>query len=318
MTIWQSKLELIKNKWSNQQLSEIAGLYALPHLTSVSVIGDGAEKFLQGQLTCDMDEVSESQYRIGACCTPKGRMVAIFRVFKVENGYQFILEAEIADAFIKHLSKYIPFFPAEIGYTQPTQACFGLSVNLNEISNLADMTNCNLCPFGTAKLMAYSDNRWLLVCSEETLDKYWSEFENRDLIASSNDWQYLDLQQKLASIESSSIEKFLPHEIGLEDMAGVSFTKGCYTGQEIVARMHYLGKLNKHIQLLKSSSTLEIVAGESVVVEINETPTKIGDLVNISTNSSGETLALICIKDKFLEFSEFKVIGKFPTILNII
>jgi len=318
MTIWQSKLDTIQGKWDASQLSEIPGLFALPHLSSVSVLGEDAEKFLQGQLTCDLEEVSETEYRMGACCTPKGRMVAIFRVFKVEKGYQFVLDVEVVEAFIKHLSKYIPFFKAKVSNTEPAQAYIGLSVNLTELSNLSNSDSCNLCAYGTAKLMRYSEHRWLLIADEDELDKFWSQFEKRALIATSQDWQYLDIKQKLASIKSSSIEKFLPHETGLPESGGVSFTKGCYTGQEIVARMHYLGKLNKHLQLLEPSTTIAFEAGESISADINEKPTKLGDLVNSSTNSAQQSLVLICLKDKYLELPEFAVIGENTSILKVI
>ncbi len=315
MTIWKSKLESIKGQWNASQLSQIPGLFALPHLCSVAVVGEEAEKFLQGQLTCDLEEVTETQYRIGACCIPKGRMVAIFRVYKVENGYQFILDIEVAEAFIKHLSK------AEVAPTNPAQAFIGLSVNLTELSNLANLAevdSCNLCPYGSAKLMRYSENRWLLIVNIEALDKYWDQFENRALISTSQDWQYLDMQQKIAAIKSSSIEKFLPHETGLPEAGGVSFTKGCYTGQEIVARMHYLGKLNKHLQLLESSTPLALEPADSISVNINDKPTKVGDLVNSSTNTAQETLVLICLKDKYLELAEFAVNGENTSILKVI
>ncbi len=318
MTIWQTKLDDINGQWTAEQLAHSPGLFALPHLTSVSVVGEDAEKFLQGQLTCDLNEVSKTQYRIGASCTPKGRMVAIFRLFKIENGYQFILDTEVADAFIKHLSKYIPFFQAQIDYTTPQQVCIGLSVDLHEISNLANTSSCNLCEFGSAKLMGYSENRWLLITAADELDKFWAQFQNRNLVSSSQDWQYLDIQQKLASVKASSIEKFLPHETGLPEVNGVSFTKGCYTGQEIVARMHYLGKLNKHIQLLEASSSISKVPGDSISSEYQGNSIKIGDLINQSINSSGETLILICLKDKFLELAEFTVNGENTSILKVI
>ncbi len=318
MTIWQSKLENINGNWDKQHLSNVAGLFALPHLASVSVTGEGAKQFLQGQLTCDLDEVSETQYRLGACCTPKGRMVAMFRIFQIDNGYQFILDSEVADVFIKHLSKYIPFFQAEISFTAPQQVCIGLSVNLNEVSNLAETASCSICQFGTARLMGYSDNRWLLITTINELDKYWAQFEQRDLISSSEDWQYLDLSQKLPSVKQLSVEKFLPHEVGLPELNGVSFTKGCYTGQEIVARMQYLGKLNKHIQALTSSKTASLQPGDKVVAEVENASVTIGDLINIATNSNNQTLVLICLKDKFLENAEFTVNGENTSILKVI
>ncbi len=318
MSSWQSKLKEINPRWNEQQLCDTAGLFALPHLTTVDIIGEDAEKFLQGQLTCDLDEVTDNHFKLGACCTQKGRMVAIFRLLKIDNGYQFILDVEVAEVFIKHLSKYIPFFKAEIVEPQQPQLCLGLSVNLLEISNLAETKVGCSCPYGSGQLLGYADNRWILVAPSSELDKYWSQFNKRVLISNSNDWQYLDMLDRLAAVKSSSIEKFLPHEVALPEAGGVSFSKGCYTGQEIVARMHYLGKLNKHAQLLSSTTELALEAADKLLFRDSDKILNIGNLINMATNSAGETLALACIKDKFLEKGEFEVNGENGSILKVL
>lgn len=165
------------------------------HYSLLKISGPEAGKFLQGQLTCNLEEVSESQSRLGAHCNPQGRVLFLFRVFLFQDSYYLVLPQEMADLALACLKKYAIFFKLE----------------LSSIHNDA-------CPQALAEKAA-------------------------------QEWQYFDLAQNIPQIYPETSALFLPHELRLHELQGISWDKGCYTGQEIIARMHHKGKLKKRLYL---------------------------------------------------------------------
>ncbi len=167
----------------------------LPHAGGfglVKISGPEAKKFLQGQLTCNLEEVSETQSRLGAHCNPQGRVLFLFRIFLFQSAYYLVLPREIVSSALLSLKKYAPFFKLELS-------------NASENSPTALMEQA------------------------------------------AAEWRYFDLSQGIPQVYPETSALFLPHELKLHELQGLSWDKGCYTGQEIIARMHYKGKLKNHL-----------------------------------------------------------------------
>ena len=211
-------------EWLSTLKNEVV-LVPMPTLSVVRLTGKDARRFLQGQSTCDVEHLQENEGTVGAVCTPKGRMVANFRLIAKNEALFLVLPTDNVENFLNHLKKYIVFFQAELS------VCSTLGVLYSRESSL----------LGYPAAMTLSPQHQLYLLTEDM----------RDQLLESDEMQFLpetvgyalDLSAGFAHIRGETSEQFLPHEAGLIQAGGVSFSKGCYTGQEIIARMHYRGKL---------------------------------------------------------------------------
>lgn len=178
-----------------------------PHLGLLKVSGTRAKELLQGQLTCDVNEVTSTQIKLGAHCNPQGRIISLFQLFFYQDDYYLQMPRNMIAIALAALKKYAVFFKVEL-----TDA---------------------------------SDN-------VETID-----------------FPDIKLKNGIGMIYPETSEKFLPHEINLHLQNGISFTKGCYTGQEIIARMQYRGKLKNKLCVYHIDSPLEPKRGSDFNDERN-------------------------------------------------
>jgi folate-binding protein YgfZ len=221
----------------------------LSHLGLLRVSGEGAKKLLQGQLTCDIEEISQTQSRLGAYCTPQGRMLSLFRIFLYGDDFYLQMPAEIVANTIATLKKYAVFFKVNI--TDASSELTRLSIS-GEAAEEVLTARFGMLPQAVdgaveaAKVLIIKlpgrEPHYELIADAALLSELSASAKNAE-----NTWKYLNISAGLPDLYAATQGKFLPHEINLPALNGVSFNKGCYTGQEIVARMHYRGQLKKHM-----------------------------------------------------------------------
>ncbi|CAA0083029.1 tRNA-modifying protein YgfZ [BD1-7 clade bacterium] len=227
-------------------------VYGQTDQVTLEVKGPDAASFLQGQLSCDVNQLTTSMAGLGTHSTPKGRMLSSFRISRSdEQCYRLQLHESIAEAALAALKKYIVFSKAEISQTDI--ACVGLH-GTAAATWLAAKTD-SLPTENYAQLVS---NDVIIVCVNVNLSAYQVTGTSAALTAFFNDvpaeW-ISDSRQAtliaqasgLAFVEADSAELFIPQMLNYQETPAISFTKGCYTGQEIVARMKYLGKMKRHM-----------------------------------------------------------------------
>ncbi|MBF7731642.1 CAF17-like 4Fe-4S cluster assembly/insertion protein YgfZ [Pseudomonas sp. N040] len=220
------------------------------HEGLLAVRGPDASKFLQGQLTCNLNYVDEQHSSLGARCTAKGRMLSSFRIVREGDGYLLAMAAELLAPQLAELQKFAVFSKVKLGDESAGWVRFGLSQAddlLQELGlNLPAETNRTVQHAGNLALRL-PDGRAELWTPAAQAEGIRARLAARLREAPLNDWLLAQVRAGIGQVFGASRELFIPQMINLQALDGVSFKKGCYTGQEIVARMQYLGKLKRRL-----------------------------------------------------------------------
>jgi folate-binding protein YgfZ len=206
--------------------------------------GKDAKQFLQGQLTCDLEEISAEQSRLGAHCDIKGRVIASFRLFFYQNNYYFLLPLNMLSLLLASLQKYAVFSKVTLTDVSKDWQKIGLYgpflkdllndqklyiAKENEVTEFNNKLSLSI-PGPTPRII-------LLVPTSEPIG-FIDALEQQNI----DHWHLLDIMAGITTIYPETSSQFTPHQLNFPQIHGVSFKKGCYIGQEIIARTHYLGK----------------------------------------------------------------------------
>ena len=246
----------------------------------IRVTGPDSERFLQGQLTCDVRTLGDDNWAAGACCTAKGRMVANFLIVRTEDGFLLRLPAVQAERLITHLKKYMVFFKAQMA----------LADDLCVVGETGTDSTSRSLTHAPELCLHHSDGRreyWVTTTAAESLlgADQCTEAE----------WHERELRSGWVWVIPESTEAWVPQHIGWQYLEGISFSKGCYTGQEIVARLQYQGKSKQNLYLVESSTPLP-----AIMTAISIAGRDCGELAAVVGNTG---LAVVSAEDEQLQAS---------------
>jgi hypothetical protein len=226
----------------------------LSHLALLRAEGAEAQTFLQGQLSNDIRQVSEARTQLSAYCNPKGRMLAIFHIIQRGEAYYLQLPAELAESTLKRLRLFIlrakvKLEPADaelarIGLSGPRADALLRGLLGNAPANAYD---CLTVGEVTVIRLPGPHARFELLAPPARLIPIAQALATHTTRVGAGPWAWLDIMAGIPAILPGTVEEFVPQMANLELVGGVSFNKGCYPGQEIVARMHYLGRLKQRL-----------------------------------------------------------------------
>lgn len=222
----------------------------------ISISGPDAIKFLQGQCSCDLLNLSEHNFSYGTLNTPKGRMYALFKVIKTEQGLLLSLEQGLLESTLEKLRKYAVFFKCELTETTDYKA-YGL-MDFPANTSALHLARAQDGFMLTLSLKQSLHEIWLpAVSSEQDIVKLFPALQSvsTELIqAPAERWYAKETLCGIPALYASTQEEFILQNLNLQQLGAVSFKKGCYTGQEIIARMKFLGKVKKQCFLLQSDA----------------------------------------------------------------
>lgn len=204
--------------------------------------GPDATAFLHGQLTCDVQGLKTASSTYGGYCTPKGRLLATFLLWRENDGYQMLLPSSIAEPLRKRLSMYILRAKVKAEDITTTVACIGVlgSDTASALAGLGAQVSEQIHGVwieGAVTTIRLPGNRFLAVKAGDT----------SNLAADNGAWNAADIACGIPFIRPATQEQFVPQMVNLDLIGALSYTKGCYPGQEIVARTHYLGRLKQRM-----------------------------------------------------------------------
>lgn len=231
----------------------------LEHDSLISINGPDASKFLQGQVTCDVLTLTQAG-SLGGHCTHKGRMLfSFFAVATTAENIYLRTPSEQTETALTALNKYIVFSKAKASVLSGWKkiGIWGQNAKniVEAIGQHAPQTDNAFSHRDTHIIIKLSSSRFECWFSPETHLPEGALPEYNATQVPYENWQLLDIQQGIGHVYPGNKEQFIPQMLNYQALNGISFTKGCYTGQEVVARMQYHGKLKKHMYRMQTTAT---------------------------------------------------------------
>jgi folate-binding protein YgfZ len=276
-------------------------LYPIAQLSILKVSGDDAAQFLQGQLTCNMKELTEQNSFFAGFCNAKGRVISTLLILKHIDVFLIILPTSLLEEVKNRLQKYVLRAKVSLQNGNDEFCLSGLRCTPELAVHLAvpevDFSRNNY-------FLKLPNAHYLLIAEVAETITRWTELLKQGFqMQSSHDWQALDLHAGLAWLDSTNSEQFIPQMLNLDKLGGISLTKGCYTGQEVVARTHYLGKAKRELFLAETATDVEFAVDTSV---IDTTGQLVGQMLTIFPEAKSCKLLLV-LQTSAVESTELRL-----------
>lgn len=260
-------------KFSNSPREEIAQLASngqlatLDYLGVIHVAGDDAQSFLQAQFSNDISAIDSTSSQISAYCNPKGRMLAQFLIISTETEYYLLLPRAILEKTLMRLRMFVLRSQVTLTDLSNDTVCLGLiGDQIDDIGTPLPTVDYKTTHTGQMFITKIPSvpSRYLLLAPLNEARTFWQATAKSCQAVSAHSWHSLDIQAGLPNIQAETVEEFVPQMLNLELIGGVNFKKGCYPGQEIVARMHYLGKPKRRMFRLHTENEAVPQPGEDL------------------------------------------------------
>ena len=291
------------------EISAVAGETVVSPRVDVGLIqavGEDAESFLHNLLTNDIKGLSPDGVQRAGFCTPKGRLLADFLVWREADGLFLQLSADILPGILKKLSMYVLRSKAKLADATAEHIVIGLS-GLNADTLLAEIGVIPPAPMRTVRFPAgtvigLAEHRFQLVIRGTEVAAVWQQLCARARPVGVAAWQWLDIAAGIPHISLPTQEQFVPQMINFELIGGVGFKKGCYPGQEIVARTEYLGKIKKRMVRARLAEGMVVVGDAVYAPETGEQAC--GSVVTTAPSPSGGTELLVVLPSSVAKAGE--------------
>ncbi len=223
---------------------------------ALRIDGEDAREFLQNQLSSDVYALSEGNSQWSSYNSPKGRMLASLRLWRdpgISNGFGALIASDLAASISKRLSMFVLRAKARVGNQSTTHALIGIG-GPHAADVIAKTFSISLSPDGAsgiadddAMVVGLGDGRFIIVASAARAATLRRDIAKAAVPADESVWRWLSIRAGVPLVTAATSDQFVPQMLNWDALGGVSFQKGCYPGQEIVARMRYLGRLKERL-----------------------------------------------------------------------
>ncbi len=247
----------------------------LSHFGLIHFSGEDAQSFLQGQVSCDVKAINPSATRstalYGSYCNPKGRMLASFLMWHDSGGYVMQLPSALQAAIQKRLSMYV--LRAKVKLTGSGDALVRIGAAgehaetlVREVLGAVPGPSLEVIHVQAGSVIRLAQDRFELLVPTGQGQTVWERLSKNAVPVGASCWDWLEIKAGIPVITTPTQEQFVPQMANLDAIGGISFQKGCYPGQEIVARAQYLGKIKRRMVLanIKPPPEASIEAGDEL------------------------------------------------------
>jgi hypothetical protein len=294
----------------------------LSQFGTLKVTGEEAQKFLQNLLSNDINAVNLQTAQLSSFNSPKGRMLASFLIWQHMGDYFLQLPQSLTATMLKRLSMYVMRAKVKITDASDEVVCLGLSGHdadeliKNQFGTLPDR-DWHVTQNDTASVIRLAPSRYQLNTTVQQATVLWGKISATAKPAASCAWDWLNIQAGIPVITPPTQEQFVLQMTNLDLLGGVSFQKGCYPGQEVVARTHYLGKQKRRMYLAHLDTDTAPVAGEELF-SADMAGQASGKIMNANLSPAGgyDVLAVLQISSR--ETEQVRLLSLQGPVLNFI
>jgi tRNA-modifying protein YgfZ len=273
------------------------------YISLLRVEGVDVAKFLQGQITNDIKKVSPKRAIIAAFCSNKGKVLSIFRIYQEQkNSYLLECSKDMCDAIINRLSLFT------INQNVKVKEC----VDKKILTIRAERSNITGFPKNYLESVIWQNvmvikisqtqNRYNIITPKENINKFLDNNIRNFTRADENSHLLDDIKDSFVRITDKITDKFVPQSLGLGEIDALDFKKGCYIGQEVVARIKYLGKVKRTLHKRTIKADKETKVGDVIFATDKKTnkTTKIGEVITLSLDKDKKNYKMLCVLNKEL------------------
>lgn len=276
------------------------------HLAVFDVAGADARSFLQSQLTQDVANVRTDQAAIAGFCTAQGRLWAsmLLTTNQSIDSISAIVRHDLLESFLKRLKMFVLRSKVTIERQASTQI-LGIELHCDDLAAFAELwgTTLSNTPWSSStaalgrlvQLPAAQANlvRYLVILQQDQVAPFQALLGSALVLRpQANVWQALDIKNGLPWVEAATQDLFIAQTLNLDLIGGVSFTKGCYPGQEVVARAHYRGTVKRRMHLARLTGDHGQITAASDVFASDDPQSPVGRVINLATEDDGVTWIL--------------------------
>lgn len=273
----------------------------------IEASGDDAATFLQNQLSNDTQLVTEDNTQLNSYCTPKGRMLTVFRLFQMGDKYYLRMPKSLLEPVMKRLQMYI--LRSKVALRNTNEELRSIGVAGPGISDLLRSvvevipektdTACRRDPHYIIRIPG--TERFEIITTLESGKTLWTQLQDELQISGQDGWPLLDIVGGIPTVYPETVEHFVPQMANLHLVNGVSFKKGCYPGQEVVARMQYRGTLKRRMHLISLATDTPPIPGSQVVSVKDGKTHDAGEIVDARQINNHTSLGLAVLQINSLD-----------------
>ncbi len=300
-----------KNTFSplNIKSEDILPELMLTHLESwgaIQIIGADAKSYLQGQVTCNVVSLEPQQMSFGAHCDAKGKVWSVFRIFHHNGGYAMFQPQSSIEAELRELKKYAIFSKAEI--TESNDIALGLfGAQAHTWIDAQTTTDGDVREIEGGSAIRIDEQRWLLLINADQTETLVNSIDAEKVHEAL--WTRFEIEHAFPVVSSAEQSEHIPQAVNVQALNGISFNKGCYTGQETVARAKYRGINKRAMYIVKGNIESPLKEDEPIQLErsVGENWRSAGQLMTHFTFADNAAIGLVVLPNNLDADTELRL-----------
>jgi folate-binding protein YgfZ len=254
-------------------------LTSLTHQALLKVTGSEVDAFLQGQLSNDLKNVTDSKAQLSAYSDPQGQVLALFLIFKYQGDLYLNFDGALKEPILKRLRMFV--LRADVQFTDVSDSLiqigfageFGdLDIQRRLSTKVKDVYETDYIDIDGMRDICVVKvpgpyHRYALFGPAEQMMEAWKSLRSNADVTNSYDWNLLNITAGVPEVNANTTGKFVAQFLNLDKLDAINFKKGCFPGQEIIARMHYRGKVTKRMIRIRFEESLNLTAGETLILK---------------------------------------------------